>query len=480
MVSVRTNVSSLQTQDRNRQAGNALGQAIERLSSGLRINSAKDDAAGQSIANRMEAGLRAGAQVMRGINDGISLMQTAEGGLDGINDLLQRAHELAVQSANGTLSDSDRAAINQEFHQIRAEIDRIACGTEIFGRHPLAPDASTQVPVKIGDTPPIFAKFPGSGQPASFTSGIVSTAYIPTGAKNFVLDIDSLGADDDIQLFTRDGKHLAGTPILGAGGDAVWKNNQVVDAASIQGRVLTESNGFLPAAAYDDSLLVQGGPAFDIDGSASGSYNGMNFSYSGDGDRYETDTAFNDGTNGAGGRLERLSIDEVTEDLLILVVGQGAFQATASWDVMPRPETRIQPPYSEPTDIVVGANFGQDVEKVTIEPTPSDSVSLGLSTVELDPIEQAREALAKLSEALGKVDTYRGQYGALTNRFEGAIQNLAQERNATAAAQSRIQDADYAVEVSSMTRARILQQASTAVLAQANQVPRDMLSLISG
>ena len=120
------------------------------------------------------------------------------------------------------------------------------------------------------------------------------------------------------------------------------------------------------------------------------------------------------------------------------------------------------------------------MEKVTIEPTPSDSVSLGLSTVELDPIEQAREALAKLSEALGKVDTYRGQYGALTNRFEGAIQNLAQERNATAAAQSRIQDADYAVEVSSMTRARILQQASTAVLAQANQVPRDMLSLISG
>ncbi|WP_066459944.1 flagellin N-terminal helical domain-containing protein [Castellaniella caeni] len=480
MITVRTNVLSQQVQRRQQESEHALGQAIQRLSSGLRINGAKDDAAGQAIANRMEANLRAGAQVARGINDGISLMQTAEGGLDGINDLLQRARQLAVQSANGTLSDTDRASINDEFHQIRAEIDRIAYSTEIFGRYPLGPDSTTKLPVNIGDTPPIFVKFPSSGSPASFSSGVISTAYVPAGAKGFVLDIDSLSMDDDIQLFTRDGKHLAGTPAFGADGDVVWKNNAVTDAASMQSRVLTEANGFLPGAVYDDSTLVEGGPTFDLAAGASGSHNGMNFTYSGDGDRYETGADYNNGNIGAGNQLERLTIDDVTEDLLIIVVGSGSFTATASWTAMPTPQQQIKPPYSEPTDIVVSAQFGQNVEKVTIEPTPSDSVSLGLDRVELDPVELAQQAMDQLSAALSKVDTYRGQYGAMTNRFEGAIHNIAQEQAATAAAQSRVQDADFALEASNMTRAQILQQAGAAVLAQANQVQQSVLTLIAG
>ncbi|WP_323011582.1 flagellin [Castellaniella sp.] len=475
---IRTNLPAQQTLTRHQQSESALGQAIQRLSSGLRINSAKDDAAGQAIANRMEANLRADAQTVRGINDGISLMQTAEGGLDGINDLVHRAYQLSVQSANGTLSDDDRASINAEYHQVRDEIDRIAMATEVFGRYPLGPDASTKIPVNVGDTPPIFAKFPVPGSSAPFTSGIVSTAYIPAGATDFVLDINSIGADDDIQLFTRDGKHLVGTPIFGADPDYVWISQGITDAASAKGKVLTESNGFLPGAVYDDGQLLEGGATFDINGSASGSYNGMNFSYSGDGDRYETGVDFNNGSNGAGGVLERLTIDEVTEDLLIIVVGNGSFTAVANWTHMPQPSHQIQPPYSEPTDIVVSAQYGQELEKVTIEPTPSDSVSLGMDKIELDPIEEARKAMTGLRDVLNRIDSYRGQYGALTNRFESAIQNLGQQQLATAAAQSRIQDADYAVEVSNMTRAQILMQASTAVLAQANQIPQTVLSLI--
>lgn len=478
MISLNSNLPAQSASQKLANSKSSLGQAIERLASGLRINSAKDDAAGLAIANRMESNLRAGDQVNRNVNDGISLAKTAEGGLNEINALIQRSHEMAVQAANGTLSDADRASINAEFHQLRQEVDRLAYSTEIFGRYPLAPSAQTKVPVAIGNTQPVYAKFPASGVPTSFTSGIVSTAYVPSGAKDFVLDIDSLGADDDIQLFTRDGVHLLGTPLLGADRDVVWTKNSVTDDLSAKSRVLTESNGFLPTASYDGSRLLQGGPTFDLNGSASGTYNGMTFKFSGDGDRYEVGAAFNDGTNGTGGRYERLFVDEATEDLIIMVTGTGAFTATATWSQMPQPTAPIKPPYSESTDIVVGAGFGQDIQKITIDPTPSDSVSLGLDQIELDPFEKAQEAMAKLREVLAKVDTYRGQYGALNNRFESVVQNVGEQQLALSAAKSRIADADYAIEVSNMTRASILQQAGLAVLAQANQMPQQVLKLI--
>lgn len=478
MISLNSNMPAQSASQKLENSKSSLGQAIERLASGLRINSAKDDAAGLAIANRMESNLRAGNQAIRNVNDGISLVQTAEGGLNEINALIQRSYEMAVQAANGTLSDADRASINAEFHQLRQEIDRIAYSTEIFGRYPLGPSPLTQVPVNIGSTQPAYAKFPSSGMPSYFNSGIVSTAYVPSGTKDFVLDINSLGADDDIQLFTRAGVHLVGTPLLGTDRDVVWARNGVTDELSSKSRVLTESNGFLPTASYDGSLLLEGGTTFDINGSSSGSYNGMTFKYSGDGDRYEDGSAFNDGSNGTGGVLERLSVDEATEDLIIMVTGAGAFTATATWSQMPQVTAPLKPPYSYSTDIVVGAAFGQDIQKITIDPTPSDSVSLGLDQIEFDPLEKAREAMTKLRDVLGKVDTYRGQYGALNNRFESVVRNVGEQQLALSAAKSRIADADYALEVSNMTRASILQQAGMAVLAQANQMPQQVLKLV--
>ena len=214
---------------------------------------------------------------------------------------------------------------------------------------------------------------------------------------------------------------------------------------------------------------------------ATSTYNGMTFSYSGDGDRYESGADYNDGIN-SGSLFEVVKIDKTTEDLVLMVVGSGAFIATASWDSMPSPTTPATPPAQTPTSsdtsIVLGAAFGSTPDSVTIKATPADSASLGLSDVELDPFEKAREAMKKLQEAMNQVDGYRGQYGALTNRFEGAIANLAQQSISTAAARSRIVDADYAVEVSNMTRAQILQQAGTSVLSQANQVPQGVLSLL--
>lgn len=482
MTSINTNMLSLTVQNKSSHSASALSQSIERLSSGLRVNSAKDDAAGQAIANRMLANLNANDVVARGVNDGISLMQTAEGGLSEVNNLVQRARELAVQAANETLSSIDRASLNGEFQQVRAEIDRIAFSTTAFGKYPLAPSTQRELPINLGNTPPLAEKFPVSGESRSFPSGIVSLAYIPVGAKNLTITIDSLGADDDIQIFSRDGKHLVGTPLTGADADIVWQQNGITDAASAKLRVLTEDNAFLSSATYSDSDLAQGGASFNLNGSATASYNGMTITYSGDGDRYEDDSngKFNDGVNGAV-RHERIHIDETTEDLIVMVIGQGAFEGVATWDVLPNP-TQLPPPplppVSTPTDIVVSANYGDSVQAVTINPTPSDSESLGLKNTALDPFEEARKAIASFDQALEKINGYRSEYGSQINRFESIRASMSDVSIAISNARSRILDADYAQEVSLMTKQQILQQASSSMLVQANQGPQAMLMLL--
>lgn len=475
MISLKTNTAALMGINQLKKSQQTLSQSIERLSSGLRINSAKDDAAGLAIANRMEANLRADAQVTRGINDGISLTQTAEGGLDEINELLHRSRQLAVQAANGTLSDADRTTIHNEFVELRKEIDHISRSTEIFGKYPLAPARDNPPePQKMGEIPSMGEVFPSKGiVDKQFNSGIVPITYIPAGAKNVFIKIYDHGANDDIQLFTTSGKHLVGTAL---DKNNTWTTEKVEDSSQMETKVFTEKNGFAPNAHYDRSDLLAEEMVLDAQGQITphtSSWGGMSFTYSGDGN-------YNNSRNNL---MESLHIDEVTEDLILLVVGSGVFTVKeVGWDgdmnppmVTPPPNP---PPNSEAIDIVMSANYGQGINTLTIDPTPADSKSLGIHETALDPIEAAREALAKLEKALNKVDHYRGQYGTTHNRFESAIDNLAQKQVNTAAAQSRIQDADYAVEVSNMTRAQILQQAGTSVLAQANQVPQTVLSLL--
>ncbi|CAM0554989.1 B-type flagellin [Vreelandella titanicae] len=482
MTVINTNLLSLNGQNQLKRSYSSMETAIERLSSGLRINGAKDDAAGQAIANRMESNLQVGKALTRGINDGISLMQTAEGGLDSINDILQRARELAIQSANGTLSDADRSSVNAEYQQLSEEIDRLSFGTEAFGKTPLAPAEPRPLPVKLGEAPHI-TELLGPGF-ESFTSGTVSLAYIPEGATNVTLEIDSFGLDDDIQIFTQDGKHLIGTPIDGAHPDHVWQSR---DATDLNASLLTPDNGFEPGASYDASLLQDAAGSYDLNSPpVELDYNDMKITYSGDGDRLDEASADDDGTEFNNGNLsenmlERVTFDKVTENLIVFVVGQGSFNARATWDEMPieydDPEP-VSTPVSTPTNIVVSAGVGQKMDSITITPTPSDTQSLGLEGVALDPIEKALEAIQKLEQAMGQVDEYRGQYGALNNRFESAIGTLSQEQVSLGTAKSRIEDADYAVETSNMMRAQILQQAGTSMLAQANQNPQSVLSLL--
>lgn len=485
MAVINTNLLGLSGQNHLKRSQSAMESAVERLSSGLRINSAKDDAAGRAIANRMESNLQAGKTLARGINDGISLMQTAGGGLDSINGILQRSRELAIQSANGALSDADRVSVNAEYQQLAEEIDRLAFSTEAFGKTPLAPAEPRPLPVKLGNTPHITELLGPSAK--NFTSGTVSLSYIPAGATNVMLEIDSLGLDDDIQRFTQDGQHLVGTPIEGGNADYVWQFQNVDDAASANTSLLTPGNGFNSGATYDASLLQDAAGSYDLNSPpVQLDYNGMKITYSGDGDRLAVATAGDAGTEFNDGRLsenmrERVTFYKITENLIVFVIGQGAFNASATWDDMPIEYDEPEPamtPVSTPTNILVSAGVGQETDSITIAPTPSDTHSLGLEGVGLDPVEKALEAMQKLEQAMGQVDGYPSQYGALNNRFESAIGTLGQEQESLGAAKSRIEDADYALEVTNMTRARILLEAGTSMLAQANQIPKSVLSLL--
>ncbi|AUU85601.1 flagellin N-terminal helical domain-containing protein [Leclercia sp. LSNIH1] len=457
-----------------------LSQTIERLSSGLRINSAKDDAAGQAIANRMFSNINADSVISRGLDDAISLAQTAEGSLSDIGNMLIKAKSLAIQAANGTLSPSDRESINQEYQQILATITQVSEQTEIFGQYPLATDKPVLPPQLIGDVPPLNNKFPLAGTDYSFSSGIIPLAYIPAGSTNITITIDSLGLDDDLQLFTRDGKHLAGTPLSGPDADYTWVSRGITDGTKATASVLTAKNGFSSGAVYDDSQLIEGGPSWSLSGESL-NYNGMTITYSGDGDRYEDKAigAWNDGANGSN-RIERMTLDTVSEDLLVMVVGSGSFTSNITWGTLPTPTMTpaVPPKQSRPIEVVTSANFGEQMQTTTIEPTPTDLKTLQLENSDMASEAGARKCMGLLDAALEKVSSYRGQYGAMMNRFESSKAVLSQQGVAMQAARSRIQDADYAAEASQLARAQILAQSQNAALKMANQAPQTVLELL--
>ncbi|KAA3665900.1 flagellin [Pectobacterium carotovorum] len=295
MASINTNIMSLVTQNNLNKSQSSLGTAIERLSSGLRINSAKDDAAGQAIANRMTAQVKGLTQAARNANDGISLTQTAEGNLNEINNNLQRVRELAVQAASDTNGSTDRTSIYTEMKQRLDEIDRVAKSASFNGTNLLDGTASGGINIQVGAN---------------------------TGA-NEVITIDS-GA--------------------------------LVNASTTSGL----SSGVSTAVN-----TISGGT-----GAASGT-----------------------GAIGGSGGL-------------------------------------------------------------------------------------AQQIVNAVDTALKAVDTARSNLGAIQNRFESTITNVNNTINNLSNARGRIQDADYAVEVSNMTKANILQQAGTSVLSQANQVPQTVLSLL--
>ncbi|HIH4387134.1 TPA: FliC/FljB family flagellin [Citrobacter freundii] len=407
---INTNSLSLLTQNNLNKSQSALGSAIERLSSGLRINSAKDDAAGQAIANRFTANIKGLTQASRNANDGISVAQTTEGALSEINNNLQRVRELSVQAANGSNSDSDLSSIQDEINQRLAEINRVSEQTDFNGKKVLNQDGqlTIQVGAKDGETITIDLKKIDSA----------------------TLGLDGLDVSN-IATSIKDGSTVQGK-------------------TTITGKIFDTKGGAVVAGA---TLEKKGSSYFVKDGA----------------DYYKADVDEKAGTvkykKDAANIVADPNGTAVTEIGKEYKVNAGTGNSLVSFkDANGKTAYAVK----EANGVFKAAKFDATTGEVTADTGAATNIPANLS---VDP-------LKKIDAALSDVDKFRSSLGAVQNRFESAVTNLGNTVNNLSSARSRIEDSDYATEVSNMSRAQILQQAGTSVLAQANQTTQNVLSLL--
>ncbi|QAA92963.1 FliC/FljB family flagellin [Pollutimonas thiosulfatoxidans] len=435
---INTNALSLIAQGNLHKSQSALGSAIERLSSGMRINSAKDDAAGQAIANRFTANIKGLTQATRNANDGISIAQTTEGSLNEINNNLQRVRELTVQAANGSNSASDLESIQAEIGLRMAEIDRVSEQTQFNGVKVLASNQTLSVQVGANDSETISVNL---SRITSQDLGL-STLDMSSMAKTIKEgdNVSMAGTAYATVTFTQTGLPVANTTVT----------NTLFDAGD--GSFYAESvNSSTSATTYYQVTA----PTFA----------GATATFVATGTTIATDPG------GTAVGTSYTSPD--TEGQAAIVLG-GAPAGNANSLIKIGDDHYIRSTDASGSNSYYAAN----ATSATVDGKTTITFT-GEATATTNPVDEALAApLDAIDAALQQVDALRGELGAVQNRFESTIANLNNTVTNLSSARSRIEDADYAVEVSNMTRAQILQQAGTSVLAQANQVPQTVLSLL--
>ena len=396
-MTINTNVVSLNSQRNLSLSGGSLATSMQRLSSGLRVNSAKDDAAGLAIAERMNAQTKGLAVAARNANDGISLAQTAEGALGKVGDMLQRMRELAVQSSNATNSSTDREALQAEVSQLTAEIDRVAKTSSFNGTKLLNGNfagAVFQVGASAGDNITV------GGLTNATAAGLTGNDVKFVAISQEITDSTDTANDTLAEVM----------PIAGLG-------------ASIPANTITVNGvqlGAIAAASSAEERLGQVVAAINEKTADHGV------------------TAFI-GSNDDGEVVLEL---RSTKDLTIT----GATVATMGL--------------------------------ANVAATTATAPTGGLTDVSVSTQAGAWEALQRIDGAIDQVNAARGDLGALQTRFEKTVENIDIQNENISAARGRIVDADFAAETANLSRSQILQQAGTAMVAQANQLPQNVLSLL--
>ncbi|QLW75174.1 FliC/FljB family flagellin [Citrobacter freundii] len=490
---INTNSLSLLTQNNLNKSQSSLSSAIERLSSGLRINSAKDDAAGQAIANRFTSNIKGLTQASRNANDGISIAQTTEGSLSEINNNLQRVRELAVQSSTGTNSQSDLDSIQAEITQRLNEIDRVSGQTQFNGVKVLAKDntLTIQVGANDGETIDINLKEINS-KTLGLDSLNVQAAYTPKPTAVGTPDTYKDGADTltapaagaintatggtggTTSLHFKDGNYYIDVQGTTGGVDGMYKatvaaggavtigtkENTVLkaDTTTVTKNQIVDVAGTKPSTAAAATALVGAGVA----GATAGNTTLVKMSFE-DKNGKAIDGGYALENNG---KYYAADYDEkagtITAKTVDYTDNAGVSQKAA-----------VQ---------FGGVNGKTEVATVAGKQYLASSVKGHdfKSGAALNEVAAAKteSPLAKIDAALSKVADLRSDLGAVQNRFNSTVTNLGNTVNNLSEARSRIEDADYATEVSNMSRANILQQAGTSVLAQANQTTQNVLSLL--
>ncbi|EFM17910.1 MULTISPECIES: FliC/FljB family flagellin [unclassified Pantoea] len=569
---INTNSLSLITQNNINKNQSALSSSMERLSSGLRINSAKDDAAGQAIANRFQSNIKGLTQAARNANDGISAAQTTEGALSEINNNLQRVRELTVQSQNGTNSQSDQDSIQDEIKSRLDEIDRVSGQTTFNGVNVLAKDGTMKIQVGANDGETISIDLKqidsktlgltgfnvnGSGsvantaatkanlvaaqigaQPTPDANG-VSTYTVSAGLK--------ASSSADVLASLADGTNVRATINNGFGtptatnytyqkatGDFTFGASIAATTAASGNSNAAQVQSFLTPKAGDTANLNVsiGGTSVDVVLSSDGKIAAK------DGSAMFIDSTGNLTQNSAG-TVKPATLDALTKNFATAAVPvtittannttialAGGVDATSSGAITIT-NARISADALKSATKTTGFDIGTGNAASHISVDTSGNVTQGNGTAMVAAFTKddgslttnnttnlflqtdgsvtngsgkavyvtadakfttdaatksatTADPLKALDAAISSIDKFRSSLGAIQNRLNSAVTNLNNTTTNLTAAQSRIQDADYATEVSNMSKAQIVQQAGNSVLAKANQVPQQVLSLLQG
>ena len=485
---VNSNISALNTQRNLNRSQGDLATSLQRLSSGLRINSAKDDAAGLSIADRMTAQIRGLNQAVRNANDGISIAQVTEGALGEVTNALQRMRELAVQSANDTNSATDRASLQKEVSQLSAEITRIATQTQFNGKNLLDGSFSNGT----------FQVGAYAGQTISF--GIGSSKASDIGA-NLAYSKDNVGttpgaattpAANGVAAQTLTVSGSTGTAALSIAANATAK--AVSDAVNSS----SASTGVSATARTEATLATlaeTGTVTFDLYGSNSSAV-AISANVVSTTDLTALSDAINSKASSTGITAElssdKKSIKMVSAEGYDIKIGNFQAGGTATTDsvVTVGGVTLNESGGTGGTDsTTIGGKvsfnastaFSVSSNDATNTLLTSATAASGLSSVgsaNIGTQSGASTALTVIDGALSFVNDLRADLGAVQNRFSSVVASGQATAENVSAARSRVQDADFAAETANLSRAQILQQAGTAMLAQANQQSQNVLSLL--
>jgi flagellin len=487
---INSNIESLNAQRNLNTSQTGLAVSLQRLSSGLRINSARDDSAGLAISNRMTAQIRGLNQAARNANDGISLAQTAEGALAEVGNNLQRLRELAVQSANGTNSSTDRASLDAEASQLIAEITRVSAQTSFNGLTLLDGSFTAQT----------FQVGANANQTISVTS--ISDSRATALGSNILMGQGTVIGAGGVGVTKAAAASLAGGNTVaiesdltitttGGGTTAAIAYAALADAKAIAAAINLAASGVGVTATASNSATLSGVSAagtigFTLNGSAisvavadptdltalMGAINGaqgatgVTATFTSTSSKASLTLSTTDGrdisildyadTATAGNQTAVFSGVTLTEGGNDSSIKSGVVSLTSS------------------KGTITLANAGTDVFTTSTQSSAFSS----LASMSLTSAANAQLAIAVVDAALSQVNVSRGDLGAYQNRFSSAVANLQTTAENLTASRSRIQDADFAAETASLTRNKILQEAGVAMLAQANALPNNVMALL--
>jgi flagellin len=497
-LTVNTNVASLNTQRNLGASSKGLDTSLQRLSTGFRINSAKDDAAGLQISNRLTSQINGLNVATRNSNDGISLAQTAEGALQQSTGILQRIRDLALQSANGSNGATERAALQGEVSQLQQELNRISETTSFGGRKILDGSFGSQafqvganayetISVSIGsaatDRIGINRVTTSGAAGAAIGSGATFSATSGSAYSGGTFTINSKLSDGDVTI------SLATS---GSASEVAKAVNSKSDETGVTANART-------VASLDVDAASSGTISFNLAGVTSNSVSGDVASVS----AVVTDTtdlsALADAINRETGKTGISAVSKGSTIELVSSRGDaisitGYTAGSGSVGTATLQAKNFDGSTTVGTAATVAASGGgarvdgqvqlEAADAFEVKGTAGGLGAPGFSSldsvkeIDISTATGAQDALGIINGAISNIDSQRAQLGAVQNRFENTISNLQNISENSSAARSRIRDTDFAAETSELTKNQILQQAGTAILAQANQLPQAVLSLL--